>query len=243
MIFKNDYNQIKRYVITTLLAVSALFALFEGYFSAAIDIPDNWYISAIFIALILVVEMTTDVKQLENEFTNVVEESGWSRVDVYPSYEEFYDNLSSSVEQANKSLYLTHVRNESPDEFDAESTRQYFNKLERWCENNPSGQVKRVTTLSNDRMVKWGEELSEMTNEVNNFYVRVCNWDLGFPFINFAIVDDSEIYIALTSDTAQETKGIRIRDEEVVSAFVGYFDHMWMNSTKIGVQVSKVEIE
>lgn len=174
---------------------------------------------------------------------NVINETGYAQNLVFPSYESFYDALNNSVEDANESLCLTHIRNESPDDFDAESTRNYFNKLEKWCEEHPSGQIKRVTALSNEKMVSWGDELSNRTKETDNFYVRVCDWELDFPFINLAIIDEKEVYIALTADTAQETTGVRIQDEKVANSFVKYFNHMWLKSNNIDEKLEDIELK
>lgn len=88
-----------------------------------------------------------------------------------------------------------------------------------------------------------GEELSNKTEEINNFYVRVCDWELDFPFINLAIIDEEEVYIALTADTAQETTGVRIQDEHVADSFVSYFNHMWGESESIDRKLDSIDSE
>ena len=230
-----NYNldKIKKYLLTFFLLVSSLFALFESYFSTLINLPGNWYISAIFIALIFIVEAIYDINTLKDNIDKVLVKSGWKRVKVFPSYEHFYDDLAKSLDSATSSLYLTHIRDQSPEDFDAESTRNYFSKLEKWCKKNPSGQIKRITTLSNSKMVDWGKELHKKTSSISNFYVRTCNWELSFPFINLAIIDNDEVYIALTTDTAQETIGIRINDKEISQAFISYFNNMWVSSIEL----------
>lgn len=243
MFSSNRYDKLKRYTLLTLLGAFAAFAIINTYFASFVSVPDNWFVSAIFVALLFIVEDLRQVNQIEEKLDNMMNEAGWSQTIVFPSYEEFYDSLNRSVGQADSSLYLTHVRNQSPEDFDAESTRNYFSKLEDWCEQNPSGQIKRVTTLSNKKMVEWGEELSERTSNTNNFYVKVCDWRLDFPFINLAIIDEEIVYIALTADTAQETTGVRIHDKEVAESFVNYFNYMWMNSDDIDGKISELHTD
>ena len=237
------FDQFKRYILLTLLAAFAAFAIINTYFSSIISIPNNWFVSAIFVALLFIVEDLRKINKVEDRLDDIINETGYAQTLVFPSYEEFYNSLNNSVEEADTSLYLTHIRNESPEEFDAESTRNYFNKLEKWCEEHPSGQIKRVTTLSNDRMLEWGKELSNRTEKTSNFYVKVCGWELDFPFINLAIVDEKEVYIALTADTAQETTGIRIQDKKVADSFVKYFNHMWIKSQRIDEKLDEMEVE
>lgn len=223
----------RRYVLTTILVLAAVFTLVESIVSQFITIPENWFVFVIFVTMIAIVEMLKNVEDLERSFEDVLSESGWSQVTRYPNFENFYEDLSESVEDAEESLYLTHIRNESPDDFDAESTKEYFDKLEHWCQTHPSGRVKRITTLSNPKMVSWGEELVQRTERISNFYVRICDWEFKFPFINLAIIDEQEVYIALTADQAEETTGLRIQDDEIATSFVKYFNNVWSKSTEL----------
>lgn len=220
-------SDLKRRVISLVVFAIFVISLIELFASEFVPIPDDWFVPIVFLCLVLLIEMISDLYSIEEKVDLVVEESGYSKVDMYYNYADYFRALSTGLKAADESVHLTHVRHQSPDDFDSQEVDDWFKEVQQWCDRNPSAPVRRITTLSNENMLEWGETLEKYTNEKSNFYIKTIDWELEFPMVNIVIFDEEEVYLTLTSDTAEQTKGVRVRDPEMARAYVEYFNYMW----------------
>jgi hypothetical protein len=80
-------------------------------------------------------------------------------------------------------------------------------------------------------MAKWANEEKQKANRVANYYFRVLEWALPFAFINMAIIDGHEVYLAITPGEIERTRGICIKDVEIVNYFRDYYHVLWQRTT------------
>lgn len=63
-----------------------------------------------------------------------------------------------------------------------------------------------------------------------NFSVRVTSRSAGLPVINMAILDEKEVFLAISGESPEQTAGVWVSDEEVGRYFSDYYDHLWTQS-------------
>jgi len=233
-------GDLKRRVISIVVFGIFVISLIELFASEFVPISDDWFVPIVFLCLVLIIEIISDLYSIEEKVDLVVEESGYSKVDMYYNYADYFRALSTGLKAADSSVYLTHVRHQSPDDFSSQEVDDWFNEVQQWCDRNPSSPVRRITTLSNERMLEWGETLKQYTEEKSNFYIKTIDWEFEFPMVNMVIFDEEEVYLTLTSDTAEQTKGVRVRDPEMAEAYVEYFNYMWRYSDELNNRLKEL---
>ena len=201
----------------------AIIELFIPQFNLA----TAWIILPVVLMLLFISYQLTQLTEVNNKIGMFVDDHGYNKVEVYNNYPDFYKSLAGGLDEAENSVYLTHVRDQTPEEFNADEANEWFQKIKDWAEDNPGTPIRRVTSMNTENMVSWGRELKRQTNEVSNFNINVVDWDHGFQMVNFVVYDEKELYVTLTSDTAEETKGAKIVDEELARAYADYFNSLW----------------
>jgi hypothetical protein len=224
-------DKIDAKVTQVILAVLIVISIVAGYFSNIINLPDNWEIPVILAALLLIVNMLKKLYVVDENTRKLLENLEVDVLKKYDTYDEYYSDLKNAVANAKKSLDLTHIRHEPPSAFS--NSEKYFDSIRDWCRKNRSGYMRRVTTISNERMKQWVRELKATEQEVSNYHVRICKWDAPFPMVNMSIIDKEMVFIALTADIAEKTCGLLIKDKKACLYFVQYFENIWAASAPI----------
>lgn len=249
-----EYNKsLRRRLISIILVILALVSLFQGYLDALPFLPEDWHVPIIFVSLVVVLELISELsadldknhKKIEQslsdtrEINSVIQSSDFTEVEVYREYDQHFRDVSKQLESTSGKISLTHVQTDPPDSFGSTAVDEYYSRMEKWMENHPDGQVKRIITISNEAMYDWAQYLQGLTEEHEKFRVRVCTWESEFPMINMALLDGKTAYFALTFGHAQDTRCLRIEDTEVVEMYEQYFDYMWRQSENLSEAIKK----
>ena len=171
-------------------------------------------------------DLVSEIHRLTSELADRARTE--TRVQRFRTYPEFYRALNSAVLSAESSLRLTHIREHPPSAFRMENS--YFSDVEKWALDHPECSVQRVIALNNPAMAQWAESLVETEKNVPNFHARACEWAAAFPMINMAILDEAEVYLALSGENPERTAGLVMIDREVGRYFVDYYENLWHNS-------------
>jgi hypothetical protein len=186
-------------------------------------------LAALFVILRLAVRLY-DVQEATGAILDHVRHG--TQVRRFKTYPEFYKCLNSAMADAKAFVRLTHIRDHPPAAFRMESS--YFTDVERWASARPECPVRRVIAVNNDAMFAWAEALHETEGKLPNFCVRACAWGSAFPMINMAILDEQDVFLAISGDSPEQTAGVWISDPEVCRYFIDYFDNLWREALPIG---------
>lgn len=224
---------LKTRLISVSLGIIAVLSIFQGYISNTLALPSNWYVPIMLGALAIILEATVGIRRVESRFDSIVNDSELSPTKVYHDYDQLFRDATGTLVTTRGDLKLSHVKTEPPSSFNSEDVNEFHQETLQWCEENPSCQLKRIITVSNEEMFEWAEKLADTSEKYSNFYVRVCQWQSEFDMVNPAIYGEEEIYFALSLDTPEALRGIYIRDPEVVEVYERYFDAIWHSSEPI----------
>ncbi len=143
----------------------------------------------------------------------------------FRKYAPFYKHLRKTIQSADTSIELTHVRPEPPSDFPL--ARSYFEELMEWAGKNPCVSVRRIISITNLRMYLWAKELSDKIKDLPNFYVGVVGWDMDIPMINMAVIDSTHVYLVVPSAIPETNTAIYIQNERIGGWFSKYYDLLW----------------
>lgn len=224
-------DKINARVTQVILFFLMLFSIIADYLENLIKLPSNWELPVILAALILIVNMLKKLYEVDENTKKLLENLEIDVLTKFDRYDSFYKELTIAMKGATTSLDLTHIRHEPPSSFT--NSDKFFDGVQTWCKKNPTGYLRRVTTVCNEDMKNWVRELKRTENEVNNYHVKICEWSTEFPMINMAIIDKKNVFLTLTGDISERTCAILIKDRKAAQYFVQYFDNMWALSKKI----------
>jgi hypothetical protein len=187
------------------------------------------YTTAILSALFVVLSVTSKLYDVESHTRDLVARCE-APIRRYADYADLYRALEGALDDATRSVDLTHIRNDPPDAFKMDS--RFYHSVVKWARTHEhGGLVRRVIAANNDRMRAWGEQLQEVVEEHENFSVRVTSRSAGLPVINMAILDGREVFLFISGEAAQQTRGIWISDKDVGADFEAYYEHLWRSET------------
>jgi hypothetical protein len=192
--------------------------------------PAAWSAAVVLAALYSILRLVGTVPEIHSNvqyLRNVAD----VRVQRLDNVSDFYESLTSAVDKARATLDLTHIRDTPPRDFGTRAD-VFFDKLVDWCAEDGRS-IRRVISARNPAMRAWARQLQEETKHLSRFNVRVTNWSLETPAMNMAIVDGKVVFLALTADAAERTKGIAMEDPTGAQYFTDYYDTLWRTSTPL----------
>jgi hypothetical protein len=219
--------RITQFVLFVVLIISII----SEYFSNVITLPMNWEQPIILTTLILIINMLRKIYDVDNTTKKIYDDLDCDALTKYDDYGLFYKDLDVAMKTAKISLDLTHIRAEPPAAF--ANSESYYDSQVDWCTKNKSAYLRRITTMSNEKMKKWIKELQKIENEISNYHIRLCDWSLEFPMINMAIVDKKMVFLVLTAGISEKTCAILIRDKKTTDYFIQYYENLWASSKRI----------
>jgi hypothetical protein len=209
-----------------LLLFALIVLLGASVATAALHVNAAWQSPLIFLALIAILRLVVPVDEIHEDVKYLRGVAGLS-VQTYPTVEAFYIDLRHAVNEAELSLDLTHIRNQSPVEFVGREPSEYFREVLDWVSTNESRAVRRIIAVRNHEMLIWAQQLAVETEQFARYRVHVIDWSIESPAINLALVDSRVAFLAVTGETVERTRGIAIEDEHVATYFVEYFNNLW----------------
>lgn len=128
---------------------------------------------------------------------------------------------------------LTHIRDNPPADF-GEHASGWFEAVVEWLEAVPERSVRRLIAVRNEAMYLWAEQLQQVGSKIARFQVRVVTWTIDAPAINVAIIDDNVVFLAVTGEMLERTRGIAVEDTSVAHYFSDYYNNLWHCAQPLG---------
>lgn len=194
--------------------------------SAALHVNAAWQSPLIFLALLAILRLVTPVDEIHQDVKYLRDLAGLS-VQTYPTVDAYYIDLRHAVNEATVSLDLTHIRNQAPPEFVGREPSEYFKQVRDWVGASDSRSIRRIISIKNAEMLTWAKQLAEEIEGIPRYRVSVLDWSIESPAINLAIVDQRVVFMAITGETIERTRGIAVEDEHVAAYFVEYYNTLW----------------
>lgn len=218
--------------LSFVCAVLAILALADGVFAF---LPQAVKTSVIFVALGVVLRLLMQIDAVEKttgDRLHAVEaatsellkraQAGTS-IQRYQSYDELYRVLTDRVHRSESTLRLTHIREDPPKVFGHD---EFYIAVNKWLVAHPACPGRRIIAL-NPGTQAWAEQLREEELKHANLRVKVTTRSAGLPVINMVIIDEMDVFLFISGETAQDTAGVWIHDREVGHYFTRYYDHLW----------------
>jgi hypothetical protein len=177
-------------------------------------------------------EIHTDVRYLRDATKTI-------KAKTFPTVEDFYTALQQAVREATTTLDLTHIRDNPPADFGPEST-EYTRYVFDWIRRDVRHSVRRIISIRNEAMLLWARELYQEVAELPGYHVRVLDWSIPVPAPNMAVVDSSAVFLALTGETVERTKGLAIEDVTTAQYFEDYYSTLWHSSVDLAQYLGEI---
>jgi hypothetical protein len=195
-----------------------------------INLNVKWYIPAIFMALYLIYQTLIDRQPQQGDL-----ESSF-----YGSNSEFYSSTQRRMQSATRHIWVTYVRLVPPPGFESPEADSYFKYGLEWARKNPDRELRRIVGAQDDGPVsEWLLRHYIETRDIKNYFVRVSPFSGPVDGINFAIIDDRAIFLALSGEGNRLT-GHSLATPEAVHAFREYFLQWWDSAEKLEEYVRRV---
>lgn len=221
--------RMERRALTAILAVLTIASIVTAIFS----VPAAWQTPLVLIALILIINLLNPVEEIHRDvryLRNVKETAAPSRT--FATTQEFFGDLGEAVERATSTLDLTHIRDHPPQAFGTEA-EDYAETVTDWLRRDSSHSARRIISVRSPAMLAWAQHLAKVQDGVPGYHIRVVDWSIGAPALNMAIVDKSAVFLALTGETVERTRGFAIEDATTADYFTHYYSNLWNSAVDL----------
>lgn len=216
-----------------------LVILFVGSVVTAIEnVEARWQVPLILLALIAIIRLVTPVEEIHTDVQYLKSLSTSAKVNPYPSLEAFYADLRHALSQAKYTLDLTHIRDNPPADF-GDHASGWFDAVVDWLEADPARSVRRLIAIRNEAMHEWAQELERVSDRLPRLEVRVVTWNIDAPAINVAIIDGNVVFLAVTGEMLERTRGIAVEDPGVAHYFSDYYNNVWHCADSLSSYLAK----
>jgi hypothetical protein len=229
MALKSDLTSRLEAIERRLLIGALAILLGSSILGAVLKWGIAWQMPLIIMTLLVILRTVIPVEEIHDDVKYLREVSGLS-VQSYPTLSSYYLDLRHGVSEARHSLDLTHIRDNPPDDFLGVHPSEYFREVVAFAENDEGHYVRRIIAVRNDRMRAWAETLHQSTSLIPRYQVRVIEWATQAPAINLSIIDNKAVFLAVTGDSVERTRGLAVEDEKISSYFSDYFSTLWRES-------------
>ena len=227
-------------ILALLLAISLAIAIYETFTGR--QVPAGWSSPIILAALCTVVLLINSLPEIRTDVRYLREVADSVRVQRMETIHDFYDSLSRAVDEAENTLDLTHIRDSPPADFGI-GAGAFFDKLLDWCTAADDRSIRRIISIRTTPMYIWAQTMSQETEHLRQFNIRVIDWSIDSPALNMAIVDGKATYLAITGATPQRTKGLGIEDKTASQYFSDYYENLWRSSKDLPVWLASTTWE
>ena len=213
------------YVVLGALALASVV-------TAALSVPAVWQTPLVLFALIAIIRLLRPVEEIHTDVRYLRSVATAVRVQRFPNVDDLYKQLKAAIWSATGSLDLTHIRDEPPQEFGDEAAGWSDAVLE-WLLDGPGRSVRRIISARSDAMKAWARHLEETTRDHPAYHIRVVDWSIDAPAVNMVIVDDKVVFLAVTGDVKERTKGLGIEDPVSAEYFASYYTRLWSSGSDL----------
>jgi len=222
----NNFERITEYSILVALLGAISLAVADMLLSGFL--PEKWFVVGIFSFLFSISVFSMKIPEMSRRIRLIENKINVRGFEKFSNHKTFYEALEISVKNAKNELLLSHIRDEPPSSY--RGGKNYFSYVENWANSRPEGIVKRIGAYGNPAMKSWADSQHEASQSIPNYYFRVVPWTMKFPFLNMAIIDRQEVFIAISTGEAEGTKALKFNDAETAAYLTEYFSHVWNHS-------------
>lgn len=198
---------------------------------SVLGVDEKWYIPAIFAVLYIIYRQISDVS---NRTAAGVEST------FYGSNSEFYSSTQRRMQSATTHIWVTYVRLVPPPGFESPEADSYFRYGIEWARKNPDREFRRIVGAENSGpLSEWLVKHYKDVRSIKNYSVHVTPFSGPVDGINFAIIDNSVAFLALSGEGNRLT-GHSFDTPDAVAAFREYFLQWWDRSEKLEDYVSRI---
>lgn len=221
------------------LTVTLWILTFASIITAIFAVDARWQIPLVLLALIFIISLLNPVEEIRSDvryLRNVKETAAPSRT--YSTQQELYADLERAVSKATSTLDLTHIRDQPPAAFGAEAD-QYSEAVVAWLRSDNDHSARRIISVRSRDMLEWAKELEKIKSRTPHYHIRVVDWSISAPALNMAIIDGRAVFLALTGDTFERTRGFGIEDQTTAEYFSHYYSVLWSAAVELGEFLTK----
>ena len=209
-----------------ILVVTIVVLFVASIVKAIFGIEARWQIPLVFLSLLAIIRLLYPVEQIHTDVRYLRDLSTSAKISPYPTLDAFYSDLRHALSRAQYTLDLTHIRDNPPADF-GEHTSGWFDAVAEWVTKDSARSVRRLIAVRNEAMQEWAEELHAAAARLPQFHIRVVKWDIDAPAVNMAIIDTSVVFLAVTGEMLERTRGIAVEDQAVAQYFSDYYNNLW----------------
>jgi hypothetical protein len=152
---------------------------------------------------------------------------------------ECYVLLKRSIQQAEKTVDLTHIEANPPQSAGIKEKDEYFNAVKKVIKSK-NVRVRRIVTIPNMRKLEWVKGVINEFKDCPNFNVHYTDTDcynFCVPPLSLQIVDSRDVLIIdMTKGyhtATEEDVDLWISDEEIAQPYQQYYEQYWKATMKI----------
>lgn len=224
---------IQRSALRPMLWVLALLALASNWIPFLKDIQISGTLTLV--ALIAIITLLDPVEEI-NQGVKFLQTRTPSRS--IPSVNQMYSELNRAVDSATSSLDLTHIRDQRPEAF-GEEAEKYNARITVWLKEAPGRSVRRIISANHPDMQAWAKDLLTEVKVTPGYHVKVVDWSINAPAPNLAIIDQRLVFLALSGDLPERTKGFVVEDPTTAEYFTDYYAGLWNAANDLEEYVKK----
>jgi len=152
---------------------------------------------------------------------------------------ECYVLLKRSIQQAEKTVDLTHIEANPPQSAGIKEKDEYFSAVKKVIKSK-NVRVRRIVTIPNMKKLEWVKGLINEFKDCPNFNVHYTDMDcynFCVPPLSLQIVDSRDVLIIdMTKGyhtATEEDVDLWISDEEIAQPYQQYYEQYWKTTMKI----------
>jgi len=152
---------------------------------------------------------------------------------------EFYALMKKSIQQAEKTVDLTHIEANPPESAGIKEKNEYFNAIKKVIKSK-NVRVRRIVTIPNMKKLEWVKNVVNEFKDCPNFnvhYVDMDDYNFCVPPLSLQVVDSKDVLIIdMTKGyhtATEEDVDLWISDEEIAQPCQQYYEQYWKATMKI----------
>lgn len=237
--------------LTTFIAIASAIVMavlgIVSQFYPPIQSRIEWYVS---ILLLIFAAMLTylysRIELIENRTDLIVRKLGVQAIEVFRTRDELFSRMTdiSIGSQAISTLMFS-----DPPDVIGGQMENYFKKVGIYIRKTPTMIFRRISTLGDNRKIKWILEILNEMFETHNFSLAYINIDhKNTPLLCAHIIEKNKEFYTFVFHTVPASGNVcafLIRNNEVGRVALDYFNGLWEKSPKLmeGKQINMKEVE
>jgi hypothetical protein len=210
-------------IVGILLGVAVLFSIVSNI----IQVPIQWQIPFIFLALFAIFKLVFPIRELVHQVKSLSSNQSLIQFKHYPSNSDFYNEMHQIVRNALYRISVTYIRRSPPSDFASREAKAYFDFVLEWAKRSPDRTLRRIICIPDDRMPVWARSHYDETKNIPHYKVRIVEWRIEADALNLALIDNTTVFLAFSGETEQDMRGLSLRSDQALNYFDIYYSQLW----------------